>query len=94
MSKRTVVMIIGSMLLMWYTTSPSLHTSKGVASQTHQEQSALYQVKMKEKYVALTFDDGPHPVYTRKVIKVLTKYEAKGTFFVTGERAQRFSSMN
>lgn len=93
MSKRAVVMIVGSMLLIWYIISSSLHISKDVASETHQEQSTLYQVKMKEKYVALTFDDGPHPVYTRKVIKVLNKYEAKGTFFVTGERAHRFSSI-
>ncbi|MCI1694888.1 polysaccharide deacetylase family protein [Aneurinibacillus aneurinilyticus] len=93
MNKRTVAMIIGSMLLVWYTASAPLHTGKGIAAEIHHEQSTLYQVKIKEKYVALTFDDGPHPVYTRKILKMLNKYQAKGTFFVTGERAHRFSSV-
>mgnify|MGYP002550732120 CR=1 FL=1 len=36
------------------------------------------------KTVALTFDDGPHPEQTAKVLDVLEKYGAKGTFFVIG----------
>ena len=36
------------------------------------------------KVVALTFDDGPHPEQTAKVLDVLEKYGAKGTFFVIG----------
>ena len=37
------------------------------------------------KVVALTFDDGPHPEQTPKVLDVLEKYGAKGTFFVIGK---------
>ncbi|WP_052947754.1 polysaccharide deacetylase family protein [Aneurinibacillus tyrosinisolvens] len=55
--------------------------------------SPLYKVNVKEKLIAFTFDDGPHPVYTRNVLKVLNKYQGKGTFFVTGQRAQSFSSV-
>jgi peptidoglycan/xylan/chitin deacetylase (PgdA/CDA1 family) len=40
------------------------------------------------KSVALTFDDGPHPVHTRKVLDILDQAGAKGTFFVIGDKAQ------
>lgn len=39
------------------------------------------------KSIALTFDDGPHPVHTRKVLDILDGAGAKGTFFVIGEKA-------
>jgi peptidoglycan-N-acetylglucosamine deacetylase len=38
--------------------------------------------------LALTFDDGPDPVWTPKILDVLKKYNVKGTFFVIGEEAQ------
>lgn len=38
------------------------------------------------KKVALTFDDGPHPENTIKIIDLLDKYEAKATFFMLGNR--------
>lgn len=39
-----------------------------------------------EKGVALTFDDGPDESVTRKVLDALEDVNAKGTFFVLGER--------
>jgi len=37
--------------------------------------------------IALTFDDGPHPVYTEKILEILDKYNIKATFFIVGENA-------
>ena len=37
--------------------------------------------------VYLTYDDGPHPVQTPRVLDVLAAWGARATFFVTGERA-------
>lgn len=37
--------------------------------------------------IALTFDDGPDPRFTPKVLDVLKKHNAKATFFVIGARA-------
>jgi peptidoglycan-N-acetylglucosamine deacetylase len=34
--------------------------------------------------IALTYDDGPHPVYTLKILDLLKKYNQKATFFVLG----------
>jgi peptidoglycan/xylan/chitin deacetylase (PgdA/CDA1 family) len=37
--------------------------------------------------VALTFDDGPDPESTPRVLALLEKYQARGTFFVVGHAA-------
>ena len=39
--------------------------------------------------VALTFDDGPHPVTTRRVLEALAPTRHRATFFVLGEKARR-----
>ncbi len=38
--------------------------------------------------VALTFDDGPHPVGTPAVLEVLARAGARATFFVIGEQVR------
>lgn len=37
------------------------------------------------KYVALTFDDGPHPVYTPKLLDGLARRQVRATFFLIGK---------
>jgi len=39
---------------------------------------------------ALTFDDGPHPVYTTKLLDILHRNNAKATFFIIGKNAERY----
>jgi peptidoglycan/xylan/chitin deacetylase (PgdA/CDA1 family) len=39
--------------------------------------------------VALTFDDGPHPEYTPRLLDVLERYGARATFFMVGAQAAR-----
>lgn len=39
--------------------------------------------------VALTFDDGPHPDTTRRVLQVLEAHGVKATFFVVGAQVER-----
>ena len=40
--------------------------------------------------IALTFDDGPHPEHTARLLDVLAATGTRGTFFVVGEQAERF----
>jgi cellulose synthase/poly-beta-1,6-N-acetylglucosamine synthase-like glycosyltransferase/peptidoglycan/xylan/chitin deacetylase (PgdA/CDA1 family)/spore germination protein YaaH len=40
------------------------------------------------KTVALTFDDGPDPVFTQKILDVLRSHGVKATFFVVGENVR------
>ena len=42
------------------------------------------------KKIALTFDDGPHPRYTERILKILDKYGVKATFFVIGVNIQNY----
>ena len=38
------------------------------------------------KYVAFTFDDGPHNEITKKIVDTLNSYDGHATFFVVGDR--------
>ncbi|AKM17599.1 Peptidoglycan-N-acetylmuramic acid deacetylase PdaA precursor [Geobacillus sp. 12AMOR1] len=40
--------------------------------------------------LALTFDDGPDPYYTPKLLDLLKKHGVKATFFVVGRKAERY----
>ncbi len=40
--------------------------------------------------VYLTFDDGPHPVYTPQMLDILAAYQVKATFFVVGDMVRRW----
>ena len=42
-----------------------------------------------EKVVALTFDDGPHPQHTPRVLEVLDRYHVRATFFLMGRNIER-----
>ncbi len=53
----------------------------------------LWEINTEEKVIALTFDDGPHVTYTPQVLDLLQQYEAKATFFVIGERAEKYPEL-
>jgi peptidoglycan-N-acetylglucosamine deacetylase len=44
------------------------------------------------KKVWLTFDDGPHPQFTVKILDVLKAYATRGTFFVLGANVDRWGT--
>ena len=43
--------------------------------------------------VALTFDDGPDPQWTPKILDVLKRENAKATFFIIGLQAEKYSAL-
>lgn len=43
--------------------------------------------------VALTFDDGPSPIYTPQILAILKKYNIKATFFMVGVNAEKYPEM-
>lgn len=49
---------------------------------------ALGHANRKQNKIALTFDDGPNPFWTEKVLDVLDKYKVKANFFVLGKWAE------
>ncbi|RMB82228.1 bifunctional polysaccharide deacetylase/glycosyltransferase family 2 protein [Streptomyces shenzhenensis] len=46
-------------------------------------------VSVPAKTIALTFDDGPDPTWTPKVLEILRKYDIPGTFFLVGSMVSR-----
>ena len=44
----------------------------------------------KTKFVYLTFDDGPHPEWTPILLDLLEFFDARATFFVTGNRIETY----
>lgn len=46
--------------------------------------------KNKKKLIALTFDDGPDPDVTPQILKTLKKHEAKATFFMLVNSAEKY----
>lgn len=45
------------------------------------------------KMVALTFDDGPHPVYTERLLDGLKERDVKATFFLIGKSADKYPDL-
>ncbi|MDR0969768.1 MAG: polysaccharide deacetylase family protein [Lentimicrobiaceae bacterium] len=46
-----------------------------------------------ETAIYLTFDDGPHPDITLRVLDILDTYQAKATFFCVGENVSRYPNV-
>lgn len=42
---------------------------------------------------ALTFDDGPHPESTPRVLSILEQFNARATFFMVGHKAEQYPDL-
>ena len=61
--------------------------TKGNASSNSSSNSSNSNINTGGKMrVAITYDDGPHNVYTKKIVDELEKYNFSATFFVLGNR--------
>ena len=47
----------------------------------------------KQKIIALTFDDGPHPEKTQQLLAILEQENVKATFFVVGKMVDRYPEL-
>ena len=54
------------------------------------EEGPICQGNAPGKWVALTFDDGPSPHFTPKILRLLQEYGARATFFVLGKHATKY----
>lgn len=74
----------------WFSPDTAFGKSFFVASnrfETDLMSSVVTAARTNQKVVALTFDDGPDPLYTPQVLKILAEHDVKATFFVVGEDA-------
>ena len=49
--------------------------------------------KTEKKRIALTFDDGPHPVYTPQMLELLEEEQVPATFFLLGENVELYGDV-
>ncbi|MCR8641250.1 polysaccharide deacetylase family protein [Paenibacillus sp. N1-5-1-14] len=47
----------------------------------------------KDAGIALTFDDGPDPIYTAELLDLLKEHNVKATFFVLGKKAELYPDL-
>jgi peptidoglycan/xylan/chitin deacetylase (PgdA/CDA1 family) len=62
---------------------------KPISLPTKRLLGAITRSETTEPVLALTFDDGPHPEYTPRVLELLDHYQARATFFCVGKFAIR-----
>jgi len=55
--------------------------------------SITWKINTNEKIIYLTFDDGPIPIITEKILKTLDLFNAKATFFCVGENVKKYPSI-
>jgi peptidoglycan-N-acetylglucosamine deacetylase len=51
--------------------------------------ATIHRERAAGRRIALTFDDGPNPAQTPRLLELLARYDAKATFFLIGEWAAR-----
>lgn len=54
---------------------------------------SIRSVSTQEKVISLTFDDGPNPESTQKILDILEKHHIKSTFFVIGKNAAKYPEL-
>jgi len=53
----------------------------------------MYHGNPAHRWIALTFDDGPHPYYTPLLLKTLRQLGVRATFFVVGKNVDRYPDL-
>jgi peptidoglycan/xylan/chitin deacetylase (PgdA/CDA1 family) len=69
----------------------SLHQLYAAAQRRHP--NILYYGDQSSRTLALTFDDGPHPRDTPRVLDVLKKYNVRATFHLVGKHAEQHAGL-
>ena len=69
----------------------SLHRIYNAAQRRYT--NVLFHGNTSRREIALTFDDGPHPRDTPRVLDVLAKYNVHATFFLVGRSAEHYPDL-
>lgn len=90
--KKILIFLI-FLIISFYSKSVSIYAFTDCRKAYEKTGNVIWDVNTKEKIVAITFDDGPHPVFTPQILDILAKYNAKATFFVAGNKVKRFPAI-
>ena len=53
----------------------------------------VWRIESSSSELFITFDDGPHPDITPRVLDLLNEYDAKATFFCIGDRVKQYPAI-
>jgi peptidoglycan/xylan/chitin deacetylase (PgdA/CDA1 family) len=53
----------------------------------------IWNIQTQEKVLYLTFDDGPIPELSEKILDLLNQYKAEATFFCVGENVEKYPNL-
>ena len=81
-----IILIISALLLVLGTAVFTIFFDEVVIVR----KGTVYHINAINKLVALTFDDGPSPVWTPKILDELKKAHIKATFFMLGEHVAKY----
>lgn len=69
---------------------PGWNPNFSISKSSTGRKDAYSLVPMSEPYIAMTFDDGPHPANTPQLLDILKQRNIKATFYVVGANARRY----
>ncbi|WP_353097724.1 polysaccharide deacetylase family protein [Tissierella praeacuta] len=91
MKKSSITKIIFLITFLIVSTFSIKYVISGNINTSEKQQTNIVRNGSKhQKFIALTFDDGPHPQYTPEILDLLDKYNIKATFFVLGQFAEQY----
>lgn len=61
-----------------------------LATSINSSSDVIYSWQSSGKSIALTFDDGPHPRYTKEILDILEEYGVRATFFFIGVNVEAY----
>ncbi len=65
-------------------------TRTSIPMATGKDEDVTRSVKTDTMEIALTFDDGPHPYLTERILEILERYNVKATFFMVGVNIENY----
>jgi peptidoglycan/xylan/chitin deacetylase (PgdA/CDA1 family) len=71
-------------ILKEYEASMPAEESRGAGGRKKKPSEELFGTELPPKTLLLTFDDGPHPRYTDRILDILKKYHLQAVFFQVG----------
>jgi len=92
-SSKLKVLILSSCMLLAFGSALTA-APKGKGRPYYEKRGeVVWEVPTEEKVIALTFDDGPDPEDTPIILDLLRQYGVKATFFIIGNKAERYPGL-
>lgn len=80
-------------VLFWFAQTSALAATGGVRLGEPKLPALIRRGPTSEKVVALTFDDGPDPRFTPRIINALKERHIHATFFIVGQNAENYPNL-